>query len=439
MSSLIVIFNTGGFYTKASYIITLYFFLALVFSLGKKIPLKEITLFIISIQYLLSPSIDYEYLGRYTYFNMRIDEDRYFSYVFPAFLAFALGLLFPLGRHKKSELELLGYYKLDKHNNEQMGKWFVIVGLVFTAATLVIQIPGLAFLVTLVSLLKYVGLLYLWLSGAKNTKVWFLVVFFISLYQTLAEAIFINFIVTCFLFFCFYALQNKINPYKAILVGLLSFCFLFMLQTVKSDYRKGVWFQGTEQNKLFFLAELISKQASNLNQKELLQNAARVNYRMNQGWVMQRILVTIPDRRPFLNGKIFYDELAGIFLPRLLFANKAVVQSSEKFEQFAGYKLRNYTIAVGIPGDGYGNFGPQGGVIFCFFVALFFNLTLYIFYRLSSRYPTLLLWSPLIFFYLMRAGDDFYIIANWIVKSAIMVAVFYMLTKQKTLRLKYIS
>ena len=163
--------------------------------------------------------------------------------------------------------------------------------------------------------------------------------------------------------------------------------------------------------------------------------AADVNQRLNQGWVISRIMITIPQKRPYLGGAIFYDELLGIIFPRLFFTDKAVVQSSEKFEKFAGYKLKKYTIAVGIPGDGYGNFGPVYGVIFCFLVALFFNFALLVFYRNCDKFPILILWSPVIFFYLMRAGDDFYIIANWVVKSSIFVVVFFFLNKKNNKRM----
>src|SRR5205085_10915478 len=129
--------------------------------------------------------------------------------------------------------------------------------------------------------------------------------------------------------------------------------------------------------------------------------AAAVNARLNQGWVMAVILKTIPARKPFLEGELFYRELKGLFLPRFLMADKAVAQSSEKFERFAGYKLKGYTIAVGILGDGYGNFGVNGGIIFCFFIGLFFNIATTVFLNVCRKYPMLFLWYFVVFFYMV--------------------------------------
>lgn len=107
---------------------------------------------------------------------------------------------------------------------------------------------------------------------------------------------------------------------------------------------------------------MMFKRASSLAGEQFLKSAAAVNLRVNQGWVQSGIMKTIPSRRPFMKGEVFLQEVAGLVLPRVLMANKAVAQSSEKFERFAGYKLRGYTVAVGILGDGYGNFGIEGAL-----------------------------------------------------------------------------
>lgn len=418
-----------------SYIISFYFLLSLIYSLGTKIPLKEVVLFIMSVQLLLSPALDYEILGKYTYFHMKITEDRYYAFMLPAFVAFWIGLIFPLGRRKFNDAELVYLVKNYGASNRQLGMIFIIIGFIFTFSNTFLNIQSLAFVFTLLSLLLYVGLLYIWLSDSKQKKPIFIISFLLILFQTLSHAIFINFIIICLLFFCFYGLLNKINVVKSGFVIALGVVFLFFLQSVKKDYRRAVWFKGTEENKLFFLANLIGKKTTSLNWKEFLRNSAEVNQRINQGWVMSQIMITIPAKKPFLNGSVFYEELAGIFMARIFVANKATVQSSEKFEKFSGYKLKNYTMAVGIPGDGYGNFGPVNGVFFCFCVALFFNLSIRIFYKICDRHPNLLLWCPLIFFYLMRAGDDFYIIANWIVKSSVFVYIIFVLTKKYNYRI----
>ena len=427
--------SDSSFNIQASYCITFFFMLSLLYSLGRKIPLREVVLFIMSVQLLLSPALDYEFLGKFTYYHMQVPESRYYSFMLPAYVAFWIGLVVPLGRRKFNDTQLVSLVKNYGIDNNRLGMIFIVIGFIFTFSRTFLNITSLAFVFTLLSLLLYVGLLYIWLSDSKYKKQIFIISFLLILYQTLSQAIFINFIIISLLFFCYYSLLNKINVFKSSFVMVLGIATLFMLQTVKRDYRRAVWFKNTDENKLFFLASLIGKKTTTLNWNDFLRSSAEVNQRLNQGWVISQIMNTIPVKKPFLNGSVFYEELAGIFLARIFFADKAVVQSSEKFEKFAGYKLKNYTIAVGIPGDGYGNFGPVNGAVFCFFVALFFNISIRLFYKICDRHPNLLLWCPLIFFYLMRAGDDFYIITNWIVKSSVFVYLIFLLTRKYNYRI----
>jgi hypothetical protein len=328
------------------------------------------------------------------------------------------------------EITLVSMVKRNAKKNTQTGITLIIVGVVFTLIQSFINFPAIAFIVILLSMLKFVGMIYIWLSDYKYSKLLIWGVLLMTTYEALNQAIFINLIFIGFLFFCFYSLFNRIHPVKSIVVSLLAATILFLLQSVKTDYRRGVWSGTSEKGNASLLVDLFSNRLTTLNEKQFMQSAAVVNARLNQGWVLGLIMRHIPSQQPFFNGEIIYNELTGLVLPRLLVSDKAVAQSSDKFYQFVGYKLKRYTIAVGIPGDGYGNFGVNGGILFCFLVGLFFNLALSIFYRICSKKPPLLLWSILIFFYLMRAGDDFYIVSNWILKSSLFVWIIYLINKK---------
>ena len=93
---------------------------------------------------------------------------------------------------------------------------------------------------------------------------------------------------------------------------------------------------------------------------------------------------------------------------------------------------------VSIVGDGYGNFGPQGGILFCFVYGLSLGYFFRIFYKLAKSYPTLPFWGILIFFYSMRAGNEFYIIGNWIVKTCVLVFFYFFLLESNNKIDKYL-
>lgn len=152
--------------------------------------------------------------------------------------------------------------------------------------------------------------------------------------------------------------------------------------------------------------------------------------RLNQGFIVSYIM-----RKNVANkmnqSNFFSRELLGIFLPRFIYSDKATVGSNEKFRYLTGIPLAtSVTMNVGILGDGFGNYGFAGGILFCFSFGLFLNLVIGYCFTLSRRIKTILFWMPLILFYVMRAGNEFYIITNWTVKVALVVVVYYFISKR---------
>jgi hypothetical protein len=425
------VFNDASFYINISYLLTFFLGGQLILDLGRKIPLRSLVLFITSFQYLTAPSLDYEFLGAYNpYFKMRLPQEEYFSFVLYAFLALWAGLSFPL-RKVRDEKDILNTLKKSPGVNAKIGIRLVCIGFVTNYLSVIFTIPSeLNFIVTLLTLMRFVGILYIWLSDAKYKKLIIGAVIFEYTLFSLTTSIFIQLIILSIFLYSYYTLLNQPNKLRIIFIVSLSLVALFLLQSVKKDYRNLIWNQKDQDNKVGIISGLLSDRISTLDETSFLYTAANVNMRLNQGWVMQLIMFNMPGKKPFLNGSVFWDEFSGLFLPRFILSDKATVQSSEKFEKFAGYKLLGYTIAVGILGDGYGNFGVEGGIIFCFIIGFFFNLSIYSFYRICELYPSVFFWCVFIFFYLIRAGDDFYIICNWLIKSSMMLWVVYFLFKR---------
>jgi hypothetical protein len=431
LALFLFIFNDATFYINISYLLTFFLGGQLILDLGRKIPLRSLVLFISSFQYLTAPSLDYEFLGAYNpYFKMRVPQEDYFSFVLFAFLALWAGLSFPL-RKVRDEREILTTLKKSPRVNAKIGITLVCIGFITNYLTVIFTIPSaLNFIATLLTLMRFVGILYIWLSDAKRKKLIIGAVIFEYILFSLTTGIFIQLIILSIFLYAYYTLLNKPNKLRIIGIVSLSIVALFLLQSVKKEYRNQIWTQKDQSNKFGIITGLLSDRVSSLDETSFLYTAANVNMRLNQGWVMQLIMFNMPVKRPFLNGEVFWNEFSGLFLPRFILADKATVQSSEKFEKFAGYKLLGYTIAVGILGDGYGNFGIEGGILFCFIIGMFFNLCIYAFYRLSELYPSLFLWGVFTFFYLIRAGDDFYIICNWLIKSSMLLWAIYFLFKR---------
>lgn len=428
---LVYVFNEGSDYVKVSYIITFYLAAKLVQSLGSRVPFADLVLVITAIQYLLSPALDYEYLGKYNpYFLMRIPQETYYSYVLYAFIALWVGFSIPLGKRHK-DIDFINALKKCPRMNAEIGIHLIVIGFAANYASKLIEFPpSLNFTVTLVALMRFIGLLFLWLSDHSNKKLIISVVILEFVLYTLASAILIQLIIMAIFLYSYYTLINKPNKIKIILLSTLCLVILFFVQSIKKDYRESIWKRG-ESDKVGIFSTLLFDKIDNMDRTGFLFTAASVNLRINQGWVMQLIMNNLPNKKPFLNGAVLEDEVIGLLFPRFILIDKASVQTSEKFEKFVGYKIRGYTIAMGILGDGYGNFGIEGGIIFCFVVGLFYNFCIFIFYRVSHAIPSVYLWGILIFFYLIRAGDDFYIISNWIIKASVLLVLIYFMFKRQ--------
>jgi hypothetical protein len=134
------------------------------------------------------------------------------------------------------------------------------------------------------------------------------------------------------------------------------------------------------------------------------------------------------------------QELIGIFLPRFIYKNKAVVGSHDKFNEFTGWELSEGTaMNLGILGDLYLNFGKKYGIIMGFVFGLLLGFLHHRYLIMLHVHPDLIFWSILFYFMLMRAGNEFYIIMNWYVKTMIIVAIFFYYVKPYLLNGKWSS
>lgn len=395
-------------------------------ALGKKLPYKELILALMGLQLLIAPYLEYYYFYNEIFGVMRVDEHAYFSFVLPAILAIHIGLnLFhPQETYEKELLELLANRK---SLNSKIGIGLIIVGYLFYSLS--DYVPSvLGFVATALSFMRFIGFFYLWVAGSKYSKLAFAIVFIPFLLLTVRATIFIDFLVLSILITSVYIMKYQLAKWKVIMFSIFGFFSLFILQSVKYSYRNIVWSTEFQGNSGVILTDMMLNQVLNINSLDFKTVGASINVRLNQGWIITGILDNMPARKPFAEGSYLKKEALGLLLPRFLYPDKPIVGDRKKFENFVGWQLGQGTaMNVGIIGDGYGNFGPQGGIMFCFLFGLSLGYLFNIFYRLARRYPTLPIWGVLIFFYSMRAGNEFYIISNWIIKTGVLVSLYYFL------------
>ena len=416
-----------------SVVFTFFSLLKLLFVLKYKIPIKELAIVFLCIQLLLSPLLDYNYFP-YWSFKLAVSERTYINYAFPAILFFYIGLYWPFKKSKRfrKHTYLLKQIEGNRLRVIKTGFWLVFIG--FTADLIPDEL-GLGFTIKIFSYFKITGALYVWFAKSKFAIPLVSIVFLSVLLNAISSGFFINIIIWGIFMYAFLSIKFRISVWKSFVFGLVGGIFILILQTAKGEYRKKIWEANKYENhnQIVLLYEAISNQIEKINKEELLNLVEFLNYRLNQGWIVTQIMKEYDENNNATRGIYFYREMIGIILPRIIYPDKPVVADRVKFEKMTGIALSNGTVMnVGLLGDGYGNFGYRGGIVFCFLFALFLNLSLYTIHKISLyKQPTLILWTPAIFFFAIRAGNDFYIMTNWMVKYTMVVIFFYWITSRR--------
>jgi hypothetical protein len=426
--SLIIFTIYPGVAGTLSVFLTIVAAINLFSEIGKSIPIVQLTVFFSCLQYLLCPFLEYTYFQNYIDYEMAVPTDVYYSYTITAIVSLVLALRLKINKKAIAEPLVISRIRQDTSFNYSRGLLLSIIGLVAEGTSSVVNSNQLNFVFHLIGFFGVIGILYLLLSDKKGQTIGLL---FLAVYcfRIIQSTIFVNLIVLLLLLLYYFNLNRFLGIKKNTLIIASSVILFFLIQSVKGDYRLSKFSEyADKEDDISTLSSLIEQKGAFDSKDNFLTTASQVNSRLNQGWMLSLVMNNIPSRQPYFRGTYFFEEFIGVLVPRFLYSQKATVQTNSKFVTFTNYPLnQNTTMTVGVLGDGYGNFGSFGGALFCFCFGLTVNLLLSYFHMYYKVYPHLILWIPFIFWYVFRAGDDYYIISNWLSKSLLLLLVFYKL------------
>ncbi|WP_298780290.1 hypothetical protein [uncultured Polaribacter sp.] len=207
-----------------------------------------------------------------------------------------------------------------------------------------------------------------------------------------------------------------------------------MFQGIKNDYRQDTWQSSVDQSfmtKVNLLSNLFNYNSFvSLFDTNFFQNDSILGMmsRLNQGWQTSMVMKHVPDNVDFAYGMEFVSDIEAVIVPRFLSPNKRKVNDYERFNYYTGYGLRKGTsMSVGIFGDFYLNFGYFGSFFALFiFGNLVSRLLLFFYKKFILRNHIYLIWIPYFFSYLIRPGNEFFMVLNHLVKALI---IFYIINK----------
>jgi hypothetical protein len=410
------VLNGAYWVTAIGIVLWLYIFFLFVSKLGETIPVLELMLLMAVSQWILGPIFDY-FLGidHYKYY-MYVSEPAYMNYVVPATLAFIIGV------HAIPK-NTVALYQINEKLSRLLQAYgnipYYLIGIGLIAPYAMMFVPAsLRFVFFLLANLKYIGLVYLLFQQGKagSWLVW--VIMGLTFVSSVQSGMFHDLILWTVLMVTFLAMKFQWGTLKKVAVIFLGFTFAFLVQLVKQDFRQQLPQNRNNAVSLFF--NMVESEITGSDEVFSAERLDEINVRLNQGWIISAILSNVPYSEPYAKGETIKDAVIASFVPRILNPAKKEAGGRENFERFTGLMLGTHTsMGTSIVGEAYANFGRLGGIIFMFIWGMVLALILRWLVNYSRKYPTFILWTPLIFLQVIKAETELVVVLNHLVKATV--------------------
>lgn len=389
------------------------------------------------LQWILAPFIDYTFFNNHYLYYMYVPEESYMALVVPSLLLLKLGLSF-FGKRSEETFQTWKEFPPDNFERFQLlGFIFLFVGVGSSVLSHFGVAESIAFVFFLLSNLKFVGgLIILYANHRFGVGINFFLIGWLFL-ESLSGGMFHELILWVILLLPFFFLKYKISSLGKVALLLGFACFVFMVQTVKADFRQVVWNSSnlTTNNLEVFVNLVNDSHEKNVVSSE--DNLHTLNIRINQGWIISRILYFVPSYEKFAGGETIEDAVVSSIIPRVLAPNKQRAGGQISFERFTGLKLHGSTsMGMSLVGEAYANYGLGGSYIFMFVWGIFFGYIIYAHVKFSLKYPVLLFFIPWIFIASIKAETDLFTVLNYITKAYILLGLILLSLKYLGVELK---
>jgi hypothetical protein len=414
---LAIIYGING-WSALGLSVSAYYIFKLIQNMGKSIPIIDLMTALAALQWVVGPFIDYHNEVTHYKYHMYVSEPEYMSYIVPAIIAFRIGTRFFNTNTNLAEIgervkNLLIYYPLLP---------YILIGTGLLAPFLLWFTPAnLNFVFFLLANLKYIGVIYLLFSNSPKRWIIFLITMVLTATASIASGMFHDLLLWAMLSFTFVAKELQLSLGRKLIFAIVGIFIAITIQSVKHQYRNIVWEQGYSGNKTALFLGLASKQWST-GQIATPTSDTEITARLNQGWIISAIMAHVPTHTPHVNGKTIIEAIEASFLPRVIAPNKKGGGGRDDFVRFTGLTLNEKTaMGISLAGEGYANFGKLGGIFFMFFWGVFISWSWKKLNDWSYLYPTLLIWSPIIFLQVIKAESDLITVLNHLIKASVLV------------------
>lgn len=422
---------------------SLYIFLLFLFKIGKKFAINEMILLIASAQWIVGAKIGYN-IGKVHYkYYMYVEEETYMNFVVPGVILFYIGLSLV-----KNQLELGNistYMKTNKAAVLRNAKIIFMIGFASFVFSRSFRIPQISFILYLANSLMYIAVAYFMYIYPKYKFRIFLAALLFMLLLSLQSGFFHDLIILAG-FLSFFLFNEQTTFFRKLSLISVGFIFLYTIQLVKGEYRSIIWESKGNVSVFSAFYTVLEKEffpqpsfnTINIDSGKDEEEQANVNTRLNQGWIISKIMDNVPKNQPYLNGETIVEAIESSILPRFLFPNKkGAGQALVNFRRISGIDLnRGTSMGLSVIGEFYANYGVIGAWIAMLLYGLILAFIIkFIITVLGSGSPLILLWFLLFFFQVVKAETEFLKIINHLFKSILFFITIRFLLRMLNLEL----
>lgn len=422
-----------SWYESLSVVLPLGYLIYFINLLGKKIAILEVIIMLALLQWLFSAVVTYQIFNEYNDLAflwktfMNIPPDEYFAFVMPGTLMLILGLKFPVTWNKTYDHRILiARVKEHLHQRGHIGLWMSGIGAaVFFFVPFIPQVVRGT--VNFFAQLLYVGLFYILFSRKSKYKGLLLVfVLSITLLNSIMTGMYGELVLWGALFVIMYLLEYPVSAKKRIVVLFLAVFTILLLQSIKHEYRQETWGPDESRKADFgFFTTLLGDRLSNPSSLIEGERLFNIVTRANQGFLIAQTMSYVPKHEPFAKGETILKSMAAAVTPRLFWPDKPQAGGRDNVRRFLGAPEVSYSYNISPIGEAYVNFGKAGGIVFMFFYGLIFNFFFHQALALCSRYPTIVVWLPLLFVGSLKVEGDLLTTFGSLVKGAMFAFVVF--------------
>lgn len=410
-------------------LLLIFFLIRLLLSVNLVFTIVNLILVITYCQFFLSTYLVMnEYVDAGIY-SMGIDQSEYFNLVTLYLIAFLFALNYNnlFFKNKISNVVVS-----DDLKNTYRGYSLIFFSLIFTLLSIFNIFSSIN---SITHYILFVGSFYLIFGEFKLLdRLIVFCIYFQLLLNSITQGIFIEFFIwIVFLYFVLSLRYQFSIKMKLIYLSILSI-LLLTIQGMKLDFRTILWDDKNEISSTDLFVQLSSTQLGKTNlENEFLKGEVFSNLttRLNQGWHLEKAMNHVPSKVDFANGDEIFSDVKNSIVPRVLMPSKKTVTNRDKFIYYTGYNLSEGTsMSVGVFGDAYLNFGFYGFIFLftvgrCFILFIKFFVNKYV--SIQGHY---IFWLPFFSHYLIRSGNDFYIVLNSFLKGVFVFIVIDYLWKK---------